>query len=113
MSRYREKTCPTCATVHKKRGPYCSRSCGNARVHTDEHKEHLAKKSSEAYHSGATKENTERWIAGGILARKKALNKGDEDLQDLTYEDLFVAPVVRSLPNNQFVAGGDLWTEDD
>lgn len=38
MSRYKEKTCPTCGIVHKKRGPYCSRSCGNIREHTEEDK---------------------------------------------------------------------------
>jgi hypothetical protein len=82
-------------------------------VHTEEHKEHLAKKSSEAYHSGATKENTERWTAGGVLATLKRHNKSDTDLQDLSYEDLFVEPVVRPLNNNQFIAGGDLWTDVD
>lgn len=82
-------------------------------MHSKEHKEHLAIKSSEAYHRGDTKENAERWVAGGILARKKALNKDDADLQELTYEDLFLQPVVRTLPEGQFVAGGDLWTDAD
>lgn len=34
-----EKICPTCGTKHTKRGPYCSRSCGNIRVHTEEDKQ--------------------------------------------------------------------------
>ena len=34
-----EKKCPKCGTNHNKRGPYCSRSCGNGRVWTDEDKE--------------------------------------------------------------------------
>ena len=45
--------------------------------------------------------------------QKQLVNKDDEDLQELSYEDLFVEPVVRPLNGNQFVAGGDLWTEDD
>jgi hypothetical protein len=45
--------------------------------------------------------------------QKQLVNKGDEDLQDLSYEDLFVEPVVRPLNNNQFIAGGDLWTDVD
>jgi len=33
-----QKTCPKCGVTHKKRGPYCSRSCGNVREHTEEDK---------------------------------------------------------------------------
>ena len=33
-----EKTCPRCNVKHTKRGPYCSRSCGNVREHTEEDK---------------------------------------------------------------------------
>lgn len=30
---YRKKICPTCGVEHRRRGPYCSRSCaGKARV---------------------------------------------------------------------------------
>ena len=32
------KNCPRCGTEHKKRGPYCSYSCANVRVHTEEDK---------------------------------------------------------------------------
>lgn len=45
------------------------------------------------------------------LEKKKQLNRDDKDLQSLTYEELFVQPIVRDLPDNQFVAGGDLWTD--
>ncbi len=33
-----QKTCPSCSTIHSKRGPYCSRSCGNSRTYTEEQK---------------------------------------------------------------------------
>lgn len=33
------KNCPRCNKQHKKRGPYCSASCGNVRVHSEEDKE--------------------------------------------------------------------------
>ncbi len=33
-----QKNCPRCGTTHTKRGPYCSRSCGNVREHTVEDK---------------------------------------------------------------------------
>jgi uncharacterized Zn finger protein (UPF0148 family) len=32
------KTCPRCGVTHNKRGEYCSRSCGNVRVHSEEDK---------------------------------------------------------------------------
>jgi hypothetical protein len=46
---YKSKICPTCNIQHKKRGPYCSRSCGNIRQHTPEVKATLSKKLTE-YH---------------------------------------------------------------
>ena len=113
MNRYREKTCPTCLTVHKKRGPYCSRSCGNSRVHSDERKEQLSQQALARVASGESAETTDRFIAGAKLATQKRVNKDDLDLQELSYEDLFLQPVVRTLPDGQFVAGGDLWTDVD
>lgn len=32
------KTCPNCGLLHTKRGPFCSRSCGNVRTYTSEQK---------------------------------------------------------------------------
>lgn len=113
LNQYREKTCPTCLTVHRKRGPYCCRSCGNARVHTDERKKEMSQQALARVASGEHNETTDRFVAGGVLARKKALNPQDTDLQELSYEDLFLQPVVRTLPEGKFVQDGDLWTESD
>ena len=44
-----QKTCPRCGVTHKKRGPYCSMSCANVRVHTEEDKKIRQKKLLE-YH---------------------------------------------------------------
>jgi endogenous inhibitor of DNA gyrase (YacG/DUF329 family) len=34
---YRQKQCPTCGTIHRRRGPYCSRSCAaKDRTHSAE-----------------------------------------------------------------------------
>jgi hypothetical protein len=33
-----QKSCPSCNAIHSKRGPYCSRSCGNSRTYTPEQK---------------------------------------------------------------------------
>ena len=57
------KTCPRCGTEHKKRGPYCSRSCGNVREHTEEDKAIRSQKLLE-YHQtpegAATREKSAR-----------------------------------------------------
>ena len=82
-------------------------------MHSDERKEQLSQQARARVASGEHNETADRFIAGAKLATQKRYNKGDEDLQDLSYEDLFVEPVVRPLGGNQFVAGGDLWTESD
>jgi hypothetical protein len=45
----KEKICPQCGATHKKRGPYCSMSCGNVRTHSEEDKAVRRKKLIE-YH---------------------------------------------------------------
>jgi hypothetical protein len=47
MAGYREKECPHCGTTHKKRGPYCSRSCGNHRVFSQKERMEKSKKQTE------------------------------------------------------------------
>ena len=113
MDRYKEKICPTCSTTHKKRGEYCSRSCGNSRTHTRAHIEVLSQKAKANHAAGIHQEHTENFVAVLKHARKKALNPLDTDLQELNYEDLLVPPVVKALPDGKFVQDGDLWTDAD
>lgn len=79
-----EKTCPQCGTKHQKRGPYCSRSCGNVRVHTEEDKKVRRKKLIE-YHQTpeglATQEKSRRMVI--------AMNKG-EDWTQVSAEEFAV-----------------------
>lgn len=67
------KTCPRCGVQHQKRGPFCSRSCGNVREHTDEDKIIRSQKLTE-YHQtpegAATREKSSR-----IMTAKR---KGEE-----------------------------------
>ena len=97
---YKEKTCPTCGAKHKKRGPYCSRSCGNSRKHTEEHKRLLSKKTSQ-------------WLTGqsdtAEEARLRIKNTRQEQLGVVT--DPVAPPVRVPLSDNQFVQDGDLWEE--
>ena len=68
-----QKTCPRCGTIHTKRGEYCSRSCGNVRVHTEEDKKVRQQKLLE-YHQtpegAATRAKSSKFVT--------ALNKGEE-----------------------------------
>ena len=68
-----EKTCPQCGTKHTKRGPYCSRSCGNVRVHSEEDKKIRRKKLIE-YHQTPEGAATRAKSATHITA----YNKGQE-----------------------------------
>lgn len=113
MSRYKEKTCPTCGVAHKKRGPFCSRSCGNHREHTKERIEHQRTVMTKVMN--APEKAEQRAHAGDVLRhkQKQLVNKDDIDLQELSYEDLFLQPVVKTLPDGQFVQDGDLWTDAD
>lgn len=96
--RYKEKTCPNCGVTHKKRGPYCSRSCGNHRVHTTERKEEIAQQKREWH---ATSD------AAAVVAHN-FISQGNNKTPDP------VSPPVRlPIRDDQFVADGDLWTNCD
>ena len=68
-----QKTCPRCGVTHNKRGPFCSRSCGNVREHTEEDKKIRQQKLIE-YHQtpegAATRAKSSKLIT--------AYNKGQE-----------------------------------
>lgn len=45
---YREKTCPSCGKLHRKRGNYCGQSCASKQlVHSEETKQRISEKASE------------------------------------------------------------------
>ena len=78
------KSCPRCGTQHKKRGPFCSRSCGNVREHTEDDKAVRSQKLTE-YHltpeGAATREKSSR-----IMTAKR---KG-EDWEEIGMDDFAV-----------------------
>jgi hypothetical protein len=96
---YKEKICPKCGVKHNKRGEFCSRTCGNQKKHTESAKRKISKGKSAWLLSGTDEAEAEKhnFISKGI-------NKTPEP----------VPPVVhKSIGENQFIAGGDLWTEVD
>ena len=95
---YKEKTCPACGTKHKKRGEFCSRSCGNKRSHTAESKK-------------AISDAKKHWHATSEVAAVVAHNYTSKRING---EPDPIAPPVRvPLENNQFVADGCVWTDCD
>ena len=78
------KNCPRCGIQHKKRGPFCSRSCGNVREHTEDDKAVRSQKLTE-YHltpeGAATREKSSR-----IMSAKR---KG-EDWEEVGVDDYAV-----------------------
>lgn len=94
---YKEKTCPTCGTVHTKRGPYCSRSCGNKKKHSPEAKEKIAEAKREWHRTS----ETAAVVAHNFTSQR--INAPDEPIAPITRTD--------TLGNNQFVQDGDIWTE--
>ena len=112
MSRYKEKVCPTCGTTHKKRGAYCSRSCGNSRSFTYAERKNLSNKMKDYLDTPEGMEKRDQVKDALVVAKIKAKNSHDPDAAELTLDDFFLEPVVRELPDGKFVEGGDLWTED-
>lgn len=108
---YREKTCPTCGILHKKRGPYCSRSCGNIREHTEETKEKI---------SEARKEYLE--TPEGIATQKKlnritSARNTNTPIEILSPDDYAIdipdVSQIRTIRHNEFMDGRDIWVSDD
>lgn len=64
---YKEKECPTCKILHRKKGAYCSISCANnARSLSDETKEKIADGMREYY-------NTPEGIAQASINNRRVL----------------------------------------
>lgn len=93
---YKEKECPKCGTKHKKRGEFCSRSCGNTRKHTESTKKKIGEANRAVLNDGSDESEVRKhnYISQRINAPSEP-----------------VSPPVRApLSDNQFVADGDLWT---
>ena len=110
---YRQKTCPYCGAQHKKRGPFCSKSCSNRnRTLSDTTKAKIGHSQS------ATAQKTERSPGQWEVLTRNQLNKRNQTLPKTEEvmtdpNDIHLPPMQPSLPPNQFVASGDLWTEKD
>ena len=100
---YRKKTCPTCGTEHRKRGPYCSRSCGNHRTHTAEHKEHLSKKTKEWINGDSDTAEIARWQIG-----EQGKGKAGATTEELL-DEYPVPPTDTGIGPYEVDSDGDIW----
>ena len=79
-----QKTCPRCGVTHTKRGPYCSRSCGNVREHTEEDKAIRSVKLTEynlTPEGAATREKSSRMMSA---------KRSGEDWEEVGVEEFAV-----------------------
>jgi hypothetical protein len=102
---YREKTCPTCGVTHRRRGPYCSRSCGaKNRIITDETKQKLSDSGKARYEDKTSDDylNTVENVKAAAL-KSKGINPDP------------IPPQFRNeyIDDNHFVSSGDYWTVID
>lgn len=99
---YREKICPKCGIKHRRRGPYCSRSCAlSSRIikdetrqkHSENNKERFADKTSDVY-----LDNLDNIKAAAL--KSKGINPDP------------IPPQIRNqyIDDNHFVSSGDYWT---
>lgn len=83
---YKEKTCPTCGTTHRKRGPYCCQACANR------DRPEYSPKVSENMRKVATEYNR----TPEAIAKQSQINTS---LRTLTVDDFAVdIPTIPELP---------------
>jgi len=108
---YREKNCPTCGITHKKRGPYCSRSCGNIREHTEETKEKLSDSRKEYY-------DTPEGIATKHKQSKITTARNTDTHYEILSPDDYAVDIpdvsqLRTMRPNEYSDGLDIWVSDN
>ena len=76
---YRLKECPTCGVEHRRRGPYCGRSCANkSRTLTDDTKRKIADGNRKHMASDSPSAEKSKWI---ITQQRAGHGKTEETLE--------------------------------
>jgi hypothetical protein len=91
---YKEKSCPSCKIVHRKKGAYCSISCSNnARTLTDQTKEKIADGLREYY-------NTPEGVAQASINNRRVNNDKLGLPAPVTIDEFVVdIPTIYELPD--------------
>ena len=103
---YRLKECPTCGAEHRKRGPYCSRSCGNHRTYTQEQKEAKRVGMRKHINSDSPVAERQRWL---ITQQRRYDGKTEAELYAAMEEFGVVPPTDLGYAYEQDT-DGDIWS---
>lgn len=100
------KECPQCGAEHRKRGPYCSRSCGNKRTYTEEQKE--VKRVAQRNHMASEHPSAEKskWL---ITHQRRGDGKTAEQLY-AEMEEYGVVPPTDLGYSYERDTDGDIWS---
>jgi uncharacterized Zn finger protein (UPF0148 family) len=87
VNQYRLKNCKNCGAPFRKQGDYCSRSCGNRRVHSEEDKLKRSIKLKEFYNTpeGVSIVKTNHRRKAKKIAEKQAMENGEYVLKPDDY----------------------------
>lgn len=104
---YRKKICPACDVEHRRRGPYCGRSCATkGRVLTDEHKEKLRQTTKRFMNSGSDAAEKSRWI---LVHQKSHPNATEEELEAMYPLVPHDPAITLGIGQYEIDSDGDLW----
>jgi hypothetical protein len=102
---YRLKECPHCGAEHRKRGPYCSRSCGNHRTYTESQKEDKRVAMRKFMNSENEVAEKQRWL---ITQQRRADGRTEAELY-AEMEEYGVIPPTDIGFSYEKDADGDIW----
>lgn len=100
---YREKQCPRCGVLHRKRRQYCSRECGNVREFSPEQREEINER--------IVQSNLEYQRTPEALAKNRLLSQARVNGTDLAKAEDFAIDIP-DIPD-RFSAPMDLGNYDD
>jgi hypothetical protein len=103
---YKLKECPSCGAEHRKRGPYCSRSCGNKRTPTDEHKQKIADANRKHMAGDSDSAEKSKWL---ITHQRRGDGKTTKELY-AEMEEYGVVPPDDLGYAYEKDTDGDIWT---
>ncbi len=108
---YREKQCPYCGKLHKKRGPFCSKVCSNKnRTYSDATRLKMSQSQSLAQSTPESMERNQQLVEKGRLA---LIQRRTPEEIETNPDNLYLPPMRDDTPDGAFRADGDLWFEAD
>jgi hypothetical protein len=108
-----KKKCPRCKSSHEKKGVYCSKSCANVRVQTDELKARKSETQRRYYHLTEEGAAVKRRASERLAARRANRSDPSVYVPKTPYQDTDYVIAPTESDSRFLVAGGDVWEELD